>query len=84
MLATNFARRTCLLMSYAAQNLRDLLALARLLRDFAQRHPRDKNNGQFLSSATALEAHAYMVFTAAQGGDLKRDAALHAPVNLLT
>jgi len=83
-LATNFAGRTCLLMSNAAQNLRDLLALARLLRDFAQRHPRDQNYGLFLSSATALEAHAHMVSTAAQGGDIKRGAARHAPVNLLT
>ena len=70
-------------MAYAAQNLRDILALARLLRDFARRHPHDKNYGLFLSSATALEAHAHMVSTAAQGGDIKRGAALHAPVNVL-
>ena len=68
-------------MSHAAQNLRDLLALARLLRDFARRHQRDRNYGLFVSSATALEANASMA--AAQDGDLKRGAALHAPVNLL-
>ena len=70
-------------MAYAAHNLRDLMALARMLRDFARRHPRDKNCGLFVSSATALEAHAHIASTAAQGGDLKRDAALHAPVNVL-
>jgi hypothetical protein len=70
-------------MGYAAQNLRDLLALARMLRDFARRHPRDKNYGLFLSSAAALEAHAHLIAAAAQGGDLKRNAALHAPVNVL-
>ena len=70
-------------MAYAANNLRDLLALARMLRDFARRHPRDKNCRLFLSSAAALEAHAHLISTAAQGGDPKRDAALHAPVNVV-
>ena len=57
------------------------MALARMLRDFARRHPRDRNYGLFVSSAKALEANASMA--AAQDGDLKRDAALHAPVNVL-
>ena len=71
-------------MAANAQNLRDLLSLARMLRRFAQDHAYDPNRTLFLAAATALEARAHAIATL-PGGEtaLQRDAALHAPVNRL-
>jgi hypothetical protein len=72
-------------MSYAAENLRDLLSLARLLRRFAEQHTQDNRHDLFLSAAVALEARAHMIATAQniESHARERDVALHAPVNCL-
>lgn len=70
-------------MTANAQNLRDLLSLARMLRRFAQHHEYDPNRTLFLAAATALEARAHAIATLPGGAALERDAALHAPVNRL-
>jgi hypothetical protein len=71
-------------MGYAVQDLRDLLALARLLRRVAQEEAYDAHCDLFLETAGALEARAFRM--AIYGGDAGRDLSeseLHAPVNLL-
>jgi hypothetical protein len=70
-------------MSYVAQNLRDLLSLARLLRRFAEQHAQDNHHDLFLSTAVALEARAHMIADAqpVTASSMDRDAALHAPVD---
>jgi len=72
-------------MAFDAQNLRDLLSLARLLRRFAEQHNYDANRELFLSTAIALEARAHFLAEAPDGKPvgLERDSALHAPVNQL-
>ena len=73
-------------MSQAAENLRELLSLARLLRRFAQEQTRDNHQMLFVSTAMALEARARLLATAIAAPapvDLMRDKALHAPVNCL-
>ena len=71
-------------MGYVVQDLRDLLALARMLRRVAQEEAFDAHCDLFLETAGALEARAFRF--AIYGGDADRDmsqSALHAPVNLL-
>ena len=72
-------------MAIDAQNLRDLLSLARLLRRFAEQHTYDANQELFLSTAIALEARAHFLAEAPDGQPigLERDSALHARVNQL-
>ncbi len=72
-------------MAFDAQNLRDLLSLARMLRRFAEQHHYDANRELFLSTATALEARAHYLAGAPDGESVgvERDVALHAPVNQL-
>ena len=72
-------------MGQAAQNLRDMLSLARMLRRFAHQPSHDNHHVLFISTAMSLEARAH--YLAANNGlppaDLERDTALHAPVNRL-
>ena len=68
-------------MSQAAQNLRDILALARMLRGLAGQHTHDQTYDQFLETATELEQRARRLSTAAST-DLKRDEALHSSIDL--
>ena len=73
-------------MSQAAENLRELLSLARLLRRFAQEQTQDNHRVLFVATATALEARARLMATAIEAPvpvDSVRDQALHAPVNCL-
>ena len=72
-------------MAFDAQNLRDLLSLARRLRRFAEQHHYDANRDLFLATAMALEAKAHLVATSPDGEPAppERDMALHAPVNQL-
>jgi hypothetical protein len=72
-------------MGFDAQNLRDLLSLARLLRRFAEQHNYDANRELFLTTAVALEARAHFLAAAPNGEavGLEQDVALHAPVNQL-
>jgi hypothetical protein len=70
---------------HKAHDLRDLLSLARLLRDFADHHDGDASHDQFLSTAEALEAQAHIM---ADTPDLNLtglfpDRSLYAPVNRL-
>jgi hypothetical protein len=72
-------------MSQTAENLRELLSLARLLRRFAQEQTQDNHQALFVSTAMALEARARLLATIAAPApvDPVRDQALHAPVNCL-
>jgi len=72
-------------MAFDAQNLRDLLSLARMLRRFAEQHNYDANRELFLATAVALEARAHFLATAPndEAAGLEHDLALHAPVNQL-
>ena len=72
-------------MAIAAQNLRDLLSLARMLRRFAEQHHYDANRDLFLATAMALESRAHFLANTidAEPVGLERDMALHAPVNQL-
>jgi hypothetical protein len=73
-------------MSHAAESLRELLSLARLLRRFAQEQTQDNHHILFITTAIALEARAQLLATAIETPapvDLARDQALHAPVNCL-
>jgi hypothetical protein len=73
-------------MSHAAENLRELLSLARLLRRFAQEQTQGNHQALFVSTAIALEARAHLLAAAIEAPapvDLARDQALHAPVNYL-
>ena len=73
-------------MSQAAENLRELLSLARLLRRFAQEQTQDNHRLLFVSTAMALEARARLMAEAIEAPallDMARDQALHAPVNCL-
>jgi hypothetical protein len=70
-------------MAFDAQNMRDLLSLARMLRRFAEQHQYDSRRNLFLVTAAALEARAHALAAAPDGnaGPQERDGALHAPVN---
>jgi hypothetical protein len=73
-------------MSQSAENLRDLLSLARMLRRFAEERTRDNHHALFLATAVALEDRAHILATAAEAPapvDVKRDYALHVPINCL-
>jgi hypothetical protein len=73
-------------MSQAAENLRELLSLARLLRRFAQEQTQDNHRALFVSTAMALEARARLMAAAIETPvlvDPVRDQALHAPINCL-
>jgi hypothetical protein len=72
-------------MAINAQNLRDMLSLARLLRRFATERQYDPNRELFLATALALEARAHAIATAPDGetAELERDIALHARVNIV-
>lgn len=72
-------------MASNAQNLRDLLCLARLLRGFAEEHRYDANRELFLATAMALEGRAHLMAAVPDCAKnvMERNAALHARVNLL-
>jgi hypothetical protein len=72
-------------MGQAVQNLRDILALARRLRDLARGYTHDRVQGQLLTAAAELEARAQFLATDKDTSpvNIKRDTALHAPVDLL-
>jgi hypothetical protein len=72
-------------MGQAAQNLRDLLSLARMLRRFALERSHDNHHVLFVSTAMALEARAHTLATTPQAAamDLECAGALHAPVDRL-
>lgn len=77
-------------MAYTAQNSRDFLALARMLRDYAQRHPGEENNALFLSTAEVLEGQARLAASTAgrvANGVRARAFAssdtLHDPINVV-
>ena len=77
-------------MGYTAQNSRDFLALARMLRNYAERHAGDSNNELFLSTAAVLEGQARLAANAATaagavarcGRELQSDV-LHHPINVV-
>jgi hypothetical protein len=63
-------------MSQAAENLRELLSLARLLRRFAQEQTQDNHRLLFVSTAMALEARARLMAEAVEAPaslDMARD-----------
>jgi hypothetical protein len=71
-------------MGHAAESLRELLSLARLLRRFAQEQTHDNHHVLFITTAIALEARAQLLAAAIEAPapvDPVRDQALHAPVN---
>jgi hypothetical protein len=70
-------------MDYAVHDLRDLIALARILRSFAGEHAHDNNHALFLSTAVALEARAQFMATTGHMDELEHDAAIHAPVDMV-
>ena len=73
-------------MSQAAENLRDLLSLARMLRRFAAEQTYDNHNVLFISTAIALEARAHVLASSLDipaTPEPERDDALHAPVDCL-
>ena len=76
-------------MGYTAQNSRDFLALARMLRDYARRHPGEDNNALFLSTAEVLEGQARLAASTASPARAIRprpaesSAALHNPINVV-
>ena len=73
-------------MGHGAENLRELLSLARMLRRFAQEQTHDNHHVLFISTAIALEERARFLATSAEApvaADLAQDNALHAPVNCL-
>jgi hypothetical protein len=71
-------------MAYSAQNFRDLLALARLLRRFAQEQSYDGEHGLLLDTASALEVRAFALANAGgEAGALPPpDKVAHAPVDV--
>ena len=70
-------------MGYEVHELRDLMALARMLRRFAEEHAADTYHALFLDTAVALEARAHFLATANSVAGLERDATIHAPVDML-
>ena len=73
-------------MGQAAENLRDILSLARMLRRFAMEQTHDNHHVLFISTAIALETRAHELANgeiAAAGTDPERDDALHASVDCL-
>jgi hypothetical protein len=71
-------------MGHAAENLRELLSLARMLRRFALEQTHDNHHVLFISTAIALESRAHLLATSIEAPvpvDVERDNALHAPVN---
>lgn len=70
-------------MGQVAQNLRDILSLARMLRGLAGGHANDPTHDEFLATAAELEARAHFLATGETAPlNQVRDAALHAPVDL--
>ena len=71
-------------MGYAAHNLTDFIALARILRECARQHEQGGSHDLLVSAAPAVEARAHFLaqVTGAPGA-LDRGATLHAPVNLV-
>jgi hypothetical protein len=71
-------------MGQIAQNLRDMLALARMLRRHAGLHLLDRNHSRFLATAAELEERAHLLATTGEAAPAngERAAALHAPVDL--
>jgi hypothetical protein len=69
----------------SAEDLRDLLSLARLLRDFADHHGGDVSRDSFVSTAEALEARVHFLADTPEVdlAILPRDMPLYAPVNRL-
>lgn len=71
-------------MGYAAQNLRDLLALARVLRRMAQDESHDAHSELLLQSAAALETRAFRLALGSEDGEGPRGNVIPpAPVNLV-
>lgn len=72
-------------MAQAAQNLRDLLSLAGMLRRFALERTHDNHHVLFISTAMALEARAHALATAPHRAaeDLACEEALYAPIDRL-
>ena len=72
-------------MTNAPQNLRDLLALARMLRRFAEEHTYDNHHDLFVATAAALEDRAHSIANAqpVTADSVERDTALHAPVDCM-
>ena len=71
-------------MGHAAESLRELLSLARMLRRFALEQTQDNHHVLFISTAIALEARAHLLAESVDAPalvDVERDNALHAPVN---
>lgn len=69
-----------------AENLREILSLARTLRRFAQEQTYDNHHALFTATAIALEARAQLLAAAVETPapvDPVRDQVLHAPVNCL-
>jgi hypothetical protein len=83
--ATANAAGAFLLMGQPAQNLRDLLSLAGMLRRFALEQTHDNHHVLFISTAMVLEARAHGLATRPQAAamDMERDNALHVPVDRL-
>lgn len=71
-------------MAYAAQDFRDLLALARLLRRHAQEETYDGQHELLLGTAAALETRAFALANAGPAPDPKpHDDAPPMAVNVL-
>ena len=84
--ATSARLAAFLSMSQAAENLRELLSLARMLRRFAQEQTHDNHHVLFTSTAIALEARAQLMAAAVEVPapvDRIQDQMLHAPVDCL-
>ena len=71
-------------MGYKGENFRDLLALARLLRRFAQENSYDGQHEMMLDTAAALEARAFSLSDSEAAMEQNAEPAeRHAPVNLV-
>ena len=71
-------------MAYPAQTFRDLLALARLLRRFAQEQSYDGEHGLLLDTASALEVRAFALANGSSEVNVNQpaDKVVHGPVDL--
>jgi len=72
-------------MGQAVQDLRDMLALARRLREAAAGHPHDRIYHQLLAAAVDIEARAQFLASGQEPPSLDEqlEAKLHSPVNLI-
>ena len=66
-----------------AQQIRDLVSLARMLRYCADEDAHQAQQDLFLDTAAVLEHRARELAATGDGVDEQEDAALHARVNLL-